>query len=78
MCFLMATENLYTSYLMRVWWEEMRGEPGDTAVWRAEVESIQTSQKWQFSDRNALFSFIETHIDGKKPDQMGIDNGGLS
>lgn len=74
----MAETGRYNSYLVRVWWEKKGGSQKDTAVWRVEVESVQTSQKWQFSDLKALFNFIETRLDGEKPDQIGTHSRSLS
>jgi hypothetical protein len=46
----------YHSYLLRFWQEDCGGEPDK--IWRGEVESIQTGQKWQFNSLDDLFRFL--------------------
>lgn len=50
-------QQLYSSYLVRVWREDNGGEP--TRGWHCEVESIQTGQRWQFDDLEAMIQFTK-------------------
>ena len=48
--------NDYASYLIRFWREP---QEGNSTLWRAQVESIQTGQSWQFSDLGTLIAFLQ-------------------
>jgi hypothetical protein len=64
--------DAYNSYLVR-FWQECDGKKPEGG-WRGEVESVQTSQKWQFYHLSDLLQFIqaqaEVHVSGSsKPGQ---------
>lgn len=46
----------YCSFMLRVWREEIGGEPHATQI---EVESVQTGKKWVFSDLELLMATIQ-------------------
>jgi hypothetical protein len=48
--------TVYNSYLIRIWSESQVDSGGDQ--WHIELESIQTGQKRQFPDLDALRSFL--------------------
>ena len=52
----------YKSYLVRFWWEDKRGE--SKGGWRGEVESVQTGQKRQFDDLEAMGHFFQERMEG--------------
>jgi hypothetical protein len=67
----------YNSYLVRFWQEADGIKP--KGGWRGEIESVQTSQKWQFHHLSDLLQFIqaqaEIHFsDSSEPGQLLDDS----
>ena len=50
----------YTSYLLRLWPAEDRGD----LVWRASLEDSHTDERWGFSSLDALFAFLRQQTTG--------------
>lgn len=44
----MSAPIQYASFLVRIWRENKAGEVLSTADWHAEVEHIQSNQRWTF------------------------------
>ena len=55
-------DNDYASFLIRSWREDSEG---DTFFWHSELESIQTGQKWQFTDLQTLCDFLQARVRGE-------------
>lgn len=53
-------QNVYHSFLVRLWLENGNDKGEDR--WNIEIESIQTGQKHQFPDLEALFEFLRAQI----------------
>lgn len=47
----------YASYLVRLW-QDSKVPGSETAVYRAEVEHIQTGQRYQFHTPADLYAFL--------------------
>jgi hypothetical protein len=45
----------YVAYLLRLW----QAEEGETAPWRASLESPQSGERWGFAGLAELFAFLE-------------------
>jgi hypothetical protein len=66
------SHDLYRSYLIRFWRESISHDP--EVCWRGEVESVQTGQKWQFSDLRDMLRFIQKKVElpsSNNPDKSG-------
>ena len=50
----------YTSYLLRLWPAEDKGD----IVWRASLESSHTDERWGFASLDALFAFLRQQTAG--------------
>jgi hypothetical protein len=48
----------YASFLIRMWRETSPDTLPDMPACRAQVEQIQTGQKWGFDDLNDLLAFL--------------------
>ena len=67
----------YNSYLVRFWQEADGKRP--EGGWRGEVESVQTSHKWQFHHLSDLLQFIQAQAEvhassSSKPGQLLDDS----
>jgi hypothetical protein len=58
----------YRSFLLRLWQE---GSEETSITWYGEIESIQTGQKWQFSDPESMFNFMRAGIGGEPAADSG-------
>lgn len=47
---------MYRSFLVRVWIEK---DEKKAAGWQAEVQEIQSGERWNFSSREALRTFLQ-------------------
>jgi hypothetical protein len=66
----------YASFLIRIWQENKVEEASPSADWHAEVEHIQSSQRWMFKTVEELLIFlrqqaenipVDDHLNVKKP-----------
>lgn len=58
----MTTEQTvakYKSFLLRLWQEDRTATP---PIWRGEIESIQTGQKWEFDSPELITVILQTRI----------------
>lgn len=53
-------ENIYHSYLVRLWLENRDDQ--EKPHWHIEIVSIQTGQKHQLPDLEGLFEFLRSKI----------------
>ena len=69
--------NLYQSFLIRLWLEDQ--DDAGVGAWRIELESIQSGQKRQFPDLDAMLFFFRERIKTTQMEQTknkAQDKGG--
>ena len=58
-------EQRYLAYMLRLW----RVGSGESAVWRASLESPHTGERRAFASLQVLLSFLEAEMGALGPDQ---------
>lgn len=58
----MHTVRDYASFLVRLWSETAPDAEAPEANWQAEVESIQTGDRWRFSEFGELAAFLKSAL----------------
>ncbi len=56
---LLSVPIQYASFLIRIWRENKAGAVLPLADWHAEVEHIQSSQRWTFQTEQELLLFLQ-------------------
>lgn len=57
----------YQSFLLRLWQEE---ETDGTAIWRGEIESIQSGRKWTFTSPETALEFLGVVLWGQSAEDI--------
>ncbi len=69
----MSAPVQYASFLIRIWREAKAGAGSFAADWHAEVEHIQSNQRWSFKAVEELLSFLHQQAEDIPTD--GHPNG---
>ncbi|MDX1417276.1 MAG: hypothetical protein R3293_23920 [Candidatus Promineifilaceae bacterium] len=54
----MKAEEIYSSYLIRIWRNDLKNGRPTTLSWHVEVRHIQSGESWHMDDRQHLMTFL--------------------
>ena len=57
----------YQAYMLRLWSSEVEGR----WVWRASLESVRSSERYIFSDLDAMVDFLQQQMTGQAQNPAG-------